>query len=300
MQPESFCFLPLHKPAGPTSHDMVDLVRKLVPRKLKVGHTGTLDPFASGVLIMALGKATRFADEVHLLPKSYISTLRLGTRTNTLDPTGEMSEEQPIPEFSDNDLKGLAKRFTGTQMQVPPVFSAKKVGGRKSYELARENKAVELEPKEVTIHDLQITRKSDKNLRIALTCSTGTYVRALGRDLAEALGTCGYLVDLERSAVGPITTEQCVPSEQLTKGLLASHAIQVSSLLTRFPEILLPPEALPQLLQGRPFRISERAPSSFLGTFRDDSGAISAVFKCAYDPALSAIQSKMMCYLKDN
>ncbi|MDJ0834869.1 MAG: tRNA pseudouridine(55) synthase TruB [Acidobacteriota bacterium] len=298
MQLESFCFLPLNKPVGPTSHDMVDHIRKQAPKKLKVGHTGTLDPFASGVLIMALGKATRFAEEVHTLPKSYRATLRLGILTDTLDPTGEVEKKQKVPNFDAKRLRKLEQAFTGTLDQIPPVFSAKKVDGRKSYDLARDNQAVTLKPKQVTIHQLKLKKVDAETIHIDLTCSTGTYVRALGRDLAEALGTCGHLTTLERTAVGSVRVEDCVSPEELTPGNLARFAMPVSSLLSRFPDIPLPPDALPLLLQGRPFPITEMAPATFLGSFYDGQG-VKAVFKCAFDPVASAIHSRMLCYLRE-
>lgn len=297
---KSFCFLPLFKPIGPTSHDMVDIVRKLVPKKIKVGHTGTLDPFASGVLIMAVGKATRFADDIHRLPKSYTATLRLGTRTNTLDPTGEVEEEKDVPRLTDKLLREMEERFTGTISQAPPVFSAKKVDGRKSYELAREQQEVVLKPRDVTIHKISLEPTDTKTIKLDITCSTGTYVRALGRDLGEAMGSCGYLLDLERTAVGGVRSKDCVVPSTLDEETMQRYAMPISRLLKDYPEIPLPPDALPLLMQGRPFPIEERAPATFLGTFFDMNGFVRAIFRCAYDSDASAIVSKMLCYHSDN
>jgi len=296
---ESFCFIPLYKPVGPTSHDMVDSVRRIVSRKLKVGHTGTLDPFAAGVLIIAVGKATRFAEEVHLLPKSYKATLRLGSETDTLDPTGTVVKEAKVPEITRALLEKLEQSFTGTSQQIPPHFSAKKVAGRKSYELARENKAVPLEPKEVTIHRVRLDLLDNRTMGIDVTCSTGTYIRALGRDIAEALGTCGHLISLERTAVGAVTTAKCVAPDILTDENFGRYGVPVSKLLSRYPEIMLPPDALAYLEQGRPFPISERAPSTFLGVFRDQFGEVIAIFRCAFEDDPSAIHSRMLCYKRD-
>jgi len=294
---ESFCFIPLYKPVGPTSHDMVDTVRRLVTRKLKVGHTGTLDPFASGVLIIAVGKATRFAEDVHLLPKQYKASLRLGVSTDTLDPTGQVDGEMKVPEITRADLERLEQSFTGTSAQIPPHYSAKKIAGRKSYELARENKPVELEPKEITIHKLRLDILDNRTLGIDVSCSTGTYIRALGRDIAEALGTKGHLISLERTAVGPLTTAQCVAPDALDEDNLGRYGIPVAKLLSRYPEIMLPPDAFAYLQQGRPFPVEERAPSTFLGVFRDQFGEIQAIFRCAYED--EAIHSRMLCFLRE-
>lgn len=291
-----FGLLPLIKPTGPTSHDMVDLVRRMVPRKTKVGHTGTLDPFASGVMILALGKATKFADEVHKLTKRYRAQIRLGQCTDTLDPTGEVIEEKPVPAFNDDDLAALATRFTGQQMQVPPAFSAKRVGGKKSYELARKNQAVPLPPSKVTLFDLQITKVNDTTLDVDVLCSTGTYVRALARDFAEALGTCGYVESLVRTAVGSIELAQCVAAEDLTADNLTDHAIAVSQLLAKFPDVVLPYTALAYLSQGRPFPTRETLPATFIGVIKDHADEVLAMFRCEYDDMLRAVQSRQLCY----
>lgn len=291
-----FAFLPLIKPPGPTSHDMVDLVRRLLPRKTKVGHTGTLDPFASGVMILAIGKATKFADEIHKLPKRYVADVHLGSRTDTLDPTGQVDAEADVPAFDETMLKELAQRFTGTQDQVPPVFSAKRVGGRKSYELARQQQKVELKPAEITIFDLTLTKKDDHTVSLDALCSTGTYIRALARDLAEALGTCGYVTELRRTAVGNVTHDDCIEADALTADNLAEATVSVSSLLAKFPEVDLPLSALTYLSQGRPFPTREQLPATFLGSISDQSGDVQAIFRCEYDPILRAVHSRQLCY----
>ncbi len=294
-----FAFLPIFKPEGPTSHDIVARVRKLLPRKLKVGHTGTLDPFASGALLLALGKATKFTDEIHRLPKGYSAVIRLGERTNTLDPTGEVVERRPVPDFDQDDLDRIALEFTGPQLQAPPIFSAKRVGGRKSYELARKNQPVALEPKTIVIHDLVLRKIDDRHIDCRALCSTGAYVRALGRDIAAALGACGSLSRLVRLSVGPVEAERCVAPDQLTAESLGDHLIAVSDILPQFPSIPIASGAFAAFSHGRPFRVAEPFPPYFLGVYKDAGGKIKAIFRCEFDPEHSSLHSRMECYARD-
>jgi len=292
-----FGFLPVLKPEGPTSHDVVAKVRKLLPRSVKVGHTGTLDPFASGVLVLGLGKATKFTDAVHRLAKTYKAHLRLGVRTNTLDPTGTVDLEQPVPDLDPTELETLASRFTGQTMQKPPVFSAKRVGGRKSYELARRNKAVELDPREVTIYSLGIRILDAKTLELTVTCATGTYVRALGRDIAEALGTCGHLIHLERTAIGSIQASSCIPLEALTAENLPDRTLAVSDLLPEYPQIELPRAAYSYFIDGRSYRVKEAMPQQCLATFTSSDGRVAAIFRCEYQEQEKLVHPRLLCYL---
>lgn len=292
-----FGFLPVLKPVGPTSHDVVAKVRKLLPRSVKVGHTGTLDPFASGVLLLGLGKATKFTDAVHQLPKTYSAHLKLGVRTNTLDPTGTVDLEAPVPELALKELAGIATQFTGTLQQKPPVFSAKRVGGKKSYELARRNKPVDLEPREVRVHELGIEILDHDLLELTVTCATGTYVRALGRDIAEVLGTCGHLVQLERTAIGSIGTDACISLDDLTPDNLPDHTLPVPDLLPEYPQIELPRVAYSYFIDGRSFRVREAMPQQCLATFKSGDGQIAAIFRCEYQAQEMLVHPKLLCYL---
>ena len=300
MSPEflPFGFLPLNKPVGPTSHDMVAQVRRLLPRDVKVGHTGTLDPFASGVMILALGKATRFSDDVHLLEKSYRAEILLGQRTDTLDKTGTSDLEMPVPDIDAAQLEEVTGRFLGTQQQVPPSFSAKRVKGVKSYELARQNKAVPLKPKQITISKLELELLETNRLACRLTCSTGTYVRALARDLAEALGTCGHLISLVRSSVGSVQLEDCVAPDQCNADTLPQWLLSVPKLLPSYPEIRLQAAALEAFLQGRPFPTAEALPATFLAVFEID-GQTHAIFRCDYQAVEKRVQPRLRCYLRN-
>ena len=291
-----FVFLPIHKPVGPTSHDVVARLRRIVGRKVKVGHTGTLDPFASGILIMAIGKATKFADFLHELPKRYQAEIRLGVRTNTLDPTGEVDLEKPVPQIAQEQLDQVVADFLGDYDQVPPAFSAKKVKGKKSYELARKNQAVELPPKRVQIHELTLKQIDAQTLHCQVTCSTGTYVRALARDIGEALGTCASLTSLVRDQVGDVELSACADLETLTEEDLGRWSLPVSQVLPRFPEVELPHRAYTFLIEGRPFPNNQPLPSEFLAVFKRN-GEMGAIFRCQVDARSGAVLPRGLCFL---
>jgi tRNA pseudouridine55 synthase len=297
-----FFFLPVDKPVGWTSHDAVARVRKLCrdvfPKKTKVGHTGTLDPFASGLLLLAIGKATRFSDDIHSLPKKYLATMTLGAQTDTLDIDGKVTQEKDIPEFTQQDLKKLELVFSGDLQQIPPQFSAKKVDGIRSYTLARRGEDVPLKPKLITIHNLALRKLDDKHIQIEVNCSTGTYIRSLARDLAAHLGTLGYLKELRRISLGSVQVDQAFslnPSSEESSPPFTSAALPVSTILPSWPELHLPPDYLPDLIQGRTIHSPHPLPARFLGIIEQE-GSVSAIFKCIYDPFLQLVQPKMLCY----
>ena len=292
-----FAFLPLHKPVGPTSHDMVYRLRRLLPRKTKVGHMGTLDPFASGVLIMGIGKATRFMEAVHELPKRYRAHLRPGVSTDTFDNQGEVDREAPLPEdLSQAKLNGIAAQFVGKQAQMPPAFSAKKIAGKKAYELARAKKEVVLKPSEITIHELSLGIYDKATLTMDVTCSTGTYVRALGRDIALALQTVGHLTMLERTQIGDVHVEACVDPETLSSELLAQVCVSVDAVLPQIPCLELPHDALEMFKNGRPLPQNKQWPVLFIGKCIDQTGAIEALYRCVWDAEASALLPKGLCW----
>jgi len=191
------------KPEGPTSHDMVQLVRRAL-RTRRVGHTGTLDPFASGLLILCAGRATRLVDLFHLLPKRYSAQVVLGMETTTDDLTGEPVVRPDVwREIDRPELEQALMSLTGELYQVPPAYSAKRVRGRRAYSLARKGAAVELEPAAVTVHSMEVTNWDPPAVGLDIWVSTGTYVRALARDLGRSLGCGGHLAALRRTQIGP-------------------------------------------------------------------------------------------------
>lgn len=206
------------KPEGPTSHDAVRMVRRS-SRVRRVGHTGTLDPFASGLLLVCVGRATRLAEYFHLLPKTYRAVLALGVRTDTDDRTGRViAASEAWRDLSEGDVRAAARDMVGELEQLPPVFSAKKVGGRRSYEAARRGERLELAPVSVSVHRLEVLGVRGPEVDLEVEVSTGTYVRALARDLGAVLGCEGHLSLLRRTCVGAFRVEDAAGPDDLVPG----------------------------------------------------------------------------------
>jgi tRNA pseudouridine55 synthase len=209
-------FLVVDKPVGLTSHDVVGVMRAVLGLK-RVGHTGTLDPFATGALPLALGTATRliqYLDEDH---KVYDATLQLGARTETGDLEGAVEAEAPVPPLAAPAVEAVLAGFLGERMQVPPRYSAVKVNGRRLYEYARAGQHVEVAARPVRIDALELLAVGADTLRLRVTCGRGTYVRALGEEIAQALGTEGHLVQLRRLASGPFGVETALDFATLSR-----------------------------------------------------------------------------------
>jgi tRNA pseudouridine55 synthase len=195
-------FLVVDKPPGITSHDVVDVLRAVTGIR-KVGHTGTLDPFATGVLPLALGTATRLIQFLDESVKVYDALIRFGAATDTGDPTGEVVEERPLPTADEAEVLDLLDAFRGEREQVPPPYSAVKHKGKPLYWYARRGLDVRVEPRPITIHDMDLLHYDGATLRVRITCSRGTYARVLAHEIAEALGSAGHLEALSRTRSGP-------------------------------------------------------------------------------------------------
>ncbi len=212
--------LVVDKPAGWTSHDVVGRVRRLAGTR-RVGHAGTLDPMATGVLVLGVERATRLLGHLTLHDKSYDATVVLGVATTTEDREGEVVATADASHLTEADVDGALKHLTGTIEQVPPAVSAIKVGGVRSYKLARSGDPVALQPRRVTVARLDRTSPlrplpgGGQEFDLAVTCSSGTYVRALARDAGQALGTGAHLSALRRTASGPYRVEDAHPLEDL-------------------------------------------------------------------------------------
>lgn len=209
-------FLLVDKPSGWTSHDVVAKVRGLAGMK-KVGHAGTLDPMATGLLVLGLGRATRLLRFVQGLPKEYVARAQLGVATDSLDADGEETERAPMP-VDREAVAAVLPRFLGPIEQIPPMVSAIKVQGRKLYELAREGREVERKPRSVEIFELEITGFEPgefPEVEFRVVCSTGTYVRTLADDIAQALGGRAHLVALRRTRIGVMTVDGAWAMEAL-------------------------------------------------------------------------------------
>ena len=213
-----------NKPLKWTSFDLVNkfrykLSRKSKVKKIKVGHAGTLDPLATGVMIVCTGKATKRIDEFQYQTKEYIATLKLGETTPSFDLEKEVDAVYPTEHITRELVEEVLKTFVGVIQQVPPVFSACKVDGKRAYELARKGEEVELKSKTLIIDELELLKCELPVIKIRVVCSKGTYIRALARDIGTALNSGAHLIALERTRIGDVTLDMCMNPEDIDKFL---------------------------------------------------------------------------------
>jgi tRNA pseudouridine55 synthase len=241
--------LNLNKPSGMTSRDVVNVVQRLV-RPAKVGHAGTLDPLASGVLVLCLGSATRLIEYVQRMPKTYVGTFLLGRESDTEDIEGQVVELADPPRPTFEQLITAAAKFAGEILQRPPAFSALKVAGKRAYALARQGKPVDLKPRPITVHRLEIKSYRYPELVLEIECGSGTYVRSLGRDLAESLGTAAVMSALNRTAIGSFRLEDAIDPAFLTVESLPSHCLPLLRAVDNLPRLNLTPQEVVRLGHG--------------------------------------------------
>ena len=238
------------KPSGWTSHDAVNFIRRSLGEK-RVGHTGTLDPAATGLLIVLVGKASRLARYFEDDHKAYLATMSLGAETDTQDATGQVIRECPVPEIDAETLQRALGQFTGEITQTPPMYSALKSGGTPLYKLARKGVEVEVTPRRVTISSLRLVSFAGADIGFETVCSKGTYVRTLCRDIAEALGTCGRLETLRRTAVGAYRIEDALDiSHKPGSDEIAGHVTPLSDMLPWLPSAVLSGDAARGVANG--------------------------------------------------
>lgn len=218
---ESGAVLNFHKPTGKSSFWVVKQIKKLV--NFKVGHTGTLDPFAEGVLLICTGRATKKVVELMELPKTYIGEIELGITTDTDDVTGNMLSMSEIPEIGIEDVELVCKSFIGDIYQLPPMFSAKKVNGRRLYKLARAGKTIDRKTSLVHIESLEVLSFKTPIIDIKVKCSKGTYIRSLARDIGEKIGCGGHLKTLVRSEIGPYKIKDSLTLEKFEQILRSEN-----------------------------------------------------------------------------
>ncbi len=202
------------KPAEHTSHDVIARLRGIL-RTRKIGHAGTLDPMATGLLIVLVGKATRVSQFIISLDKEYEGTIELGKTTNSQDADGEVMETRPVPALSEADVKAALQGFLGDQYQTPPMFSAIKIGGVPLYKKARQGEAVEREPRFIRVMSWELTRFGLPRFDFRLRCTKGTYVRTLAHDLGQKLGCGGHLAALRRTAAGSFSVADALTLDQI-------------------------------------------------------------------------------------
>jgi tRNA pseudouridine55 synthase len=245
--------LNINKPAGMTSHDVVDAVRKILGIR-KVGHTGTLDPQATGVLPLCVGRATRIAQYLTQADKEYVLTLRLGVTTDTLDAAGKETGRVAEVRVLREELEAVLPRFVGAIQQVPPIFSAKKYRGERLYRLARRGEQVERQPVPVRVHALELLEFAPPFVRLRVVCSKGTYARSLCDDIGRALGCGGHLYALVRTRSGRFGMDGVLTLGELEdwvrQGRLSEVLMPIGEALAHLPAVRVAPEAGHLILHG--------------------------------------------------
>ncbi len=283
-KPELSGFLLLYKEVGPGSQSLLRGVKRLV-HTMRVGHAGTLDPFASGLLPVAVGKATRLVNTIHAFPKTYEATLLLGIATDTEDLEGRVTATNTVPALSTAVVESALATFLGEQEQQPPRYSAVRTAGKRSYEHARSGIPVDPPRRTVHIHALRVLALDGPCLRFEVRCSSGTYVRSLGRDIATALGTVGHLTTLVRTAIGPLRLEQALTPEEL-ESLAATFGIHALILpadvvLHDLHAVVLSAQETVMLRNGVLIRRDTDLPTGTPVRGYDEEGALLGILRCA-------------------
>jgi tRNA pseudouridine55 synthase len=251
--------LVIDKPRGKTSHDVVDAVRHLAGFR-QIGHLGTLDPLATGVLVLLLGRATRLVQFYNGRRKRYTAGFRFGFATDTYDSDGEAQGPDLVPALDAETLEKLAAGRVGRFDQMPPAFSAKKIKGRPAYELARKKQPVELKAVEVELFEYKLTEIQGSIARFVIECSSGTYIRSLAHDMGQQLGCGAHLAEITRTAVGEFSLEQAIQLEELAEatraGKFADCLIRLENLLPSFPRVNVLPVIEKRVRHGSKFNIA--------------------------------------------
>lgn len=286
--------LVVDKPIGITSHDVVQIVRRGTRIK-RAGHTGTLDPRASGVLVILLGPAVRLSEYVSAEDKRYQAVIQLGKKTDTYDEEGAITGTSPV-DISTEQFEEALKGFVGEIEQVPPPYSAVKVNGRKAYEMARKGEEVELEPRIIHVHDLELLEWDPPQALVDVHCSSGTYVRSLANDLGEVLGCGAMLAGLRRTKSGKFTLKDAIPLRKLTEafedGTWYKYLIPAADALGEWPTINLIPEEVDLVRHGH--RIARPEKIGDLARAITDQGELVALMQ--YDEESGEYQPKKVFF----
>ena len=229
-------FLNINKPSGLTSRDVVTRVSRLVGRKIKCGHAGTLDPLATGVLLVCLGKATKLVPHVHELDKAYIGRFLLGKKSNTDDVEGELVDVDLPSHLSRESIESVLPDFIGQVDQTPPAFSAIKIRGERAYKVARRGEEFDVPSRVVEIAALKLTDLTAESMELSMTCGTGTYVRSVGRDVAQKLGTSAVMSELVRTRIGPFRLEDSISLDSLSADNVSNFVLPPLSALPHLPQ----------------------------------------------------------------
>ena len=256
----------LDKPAGLSSNQALQRVRRLFKektgQKIKAGHTGTLDPMATGLLPLVLGEGTKFARYLIAEDKSYQAQITFGATTTTGDMEGEILHQAPIPPLNKTTVEKVFTQSLGPQHQTPPIYSAIKYQGKPLYEYARQGIEVPLKSRQITIHNLRLLELTDTSLRFEAEVSKGTYIRSLAESLSQKLGTLGHLTELRRLSVGPFKLNQAVTLEKLTALPFDKWPIIPIQAWLNFPQVTITQQGLQRLTYGQPLKHTDYTPHS--------------------------------------
>lgn len=240
----------INKPKGYTSHDVVNIVRKQLNMK-KVGHTGTLDPNATGVLPILVGQATKISKYLIEHKKTYIAIIELGEKRDTGDSEGNIIEsDSNIKEFDISIIKQVLQSFLGNQKQIPPMYSAIKVNGKKLYEYARSGQEVKVEPREIEIYRIELIEYKNNRIEFEVECSKGTYIRTLCENIAEKLGTIGYMKELQRTSVDKFKIEESINLEELSEDEAQKKILIIENIFKEKEKIYLNDKGVELFLNG--------------------------------------------------
>jgi tRNA pseudouridine55 synthase len=297
MKPTVNGLLVIDKPTGITSRATVDEIQRWLPQGTRIGHAGTLDPLATGVLVMCLGACTRLIEYVQRMEKVYRAKIRLGARSDTDDICGAITPASNVVPPAQNVLVAELDKFTGTIEQVPPAFSATHVAGRRAHVLARRGQQVQLAARPVDIHAIDIVQYVYPFLEIDVRCGKGTYIRSLARDLGENLGCGGLIQGLRRTRVGPFKVEE---AGSLASGatVLETHLLPMIRAVSELSQLVLDPAAITRLRQGQEVPV----PNDFSAVNRqeiaivDDSKELAAVG--LYEPSTNLIRPLKVTIVK--
>jgi tRNA pseudouridine55 synthase len=270
--------LNIDKPTGQSSHDVVNKVRWLSQIR-RVGHTGTLDPLATGVLLVCVGRATRLVEYLMGQRKSYRATIRLGQETTTFDTEGEIVAEHPV-NISKEEILVTLEQFRGEISQLPPIYSAVKVGGQPLYKQAREGKQIDRPPRRVTVYELELLRWDSPYIELFLTCSSGTYIRSIAHDLGQALMCGGHLTALRRTAVGQFMIEDAVPLDELDRENWILNLQSSDTIVSHLPRLSVTSGEALHLFHGQPIPCQSDEPDGALArVYCDEDQFVGVVYR---------------------
>ena len=249
----------VNKPTGITSHRLVETVRRQLLNS-KIGHTGTLDPLASGLMMLTIGNATKILPYIVSHNKEYVAVLKLGQSTDTQDITGTVIREKELQPITRKQVEAVLSSFLGPQKQIPPMYSAKKINGKKLYEYARENQEIERQPADIEIHEMELLEMSDDEIRFRVRCSSGTYVRTLCQDIAAKLNNEGCMKSLERTAIDRYSLESSFTLDDIKEGHY--ELLDIYDVLSDYPYVEV--EDTRDVKNGKPLVLNETAELVFI------------------------------------